>query len=44
MFFLAVEIAKFGNQVFEALQDDIEKLKGRAEQVIPAPLKAQVQD
>ena len=44
MYFQAVEIAKFGNQVFEALQDDIEKLKGRAEQVIPDPLKAQAQD
>ena len=31
MYFQAIEIAKFGNQVFEALQDDIEKLKGRAE-------------
>lgn len=31
MYFQAIEIAKFGNQVFEALQDDIKKLKGRAE-------------
>jgi len=31
MYFQAIEIARFGNQVFEALQDDVEKLKGRAE-------------
>lgn len=31
MYFQAIEIAKFGNQVFEAMQDDIKKLKSRAE-------------
>ena len=31
LYFHAIEVAKFGNKVFEALQPDIERLKQRAE-------------